>query len=287
MPENDTNLIRLRSALEGFSECAYQLKQEAGFRAVKGSRKRMEEAEADEFHVGRAYACAFLLLVACEDHLQSLARLLSHTPLTQFGIPVLCRATLENAGRAGWLLDQGITAHERMGRGLTVWLTSLQESKEVMQVYDHSEGQKRDEKEIATAITAAESFGFTIGKDRAGRHRIVKEEPLPSATNLAEGVAGPSGRAMYKQLSAATHGTTYGLLSHYDFKKAAKGQLVSPAISLGLLAAIVGTAGVAFAMAFGRQVQLYGWNDDIWRSWSSHGIGVFQQAMRPWVEEPD
>jgi hypothetical protein len=221
--------VRLQSALSGFGQAAHSLKEQNNYKAKSGSRKLREESEGDAYHVGRAYACAFLLLNAAQDHLESMSRLLNHDDLTQYGFPVLGRATIENASRAAWLLNPTIDAKARMGRGLTTWLLSLQESLAVARLTGDREIERRDRSEISAALDIVKSLGFTVGKNQIGQ-KIVKEEPMPSATNLASLTLPKSGMSSYKFLSAASHGTTYGLLMHYDFKRAAEGKPVRPRI---------------------------------------------------------
>jgi len=60
-----------------------------------------------------------LLLVAAEDHLKALCRMLERPAPTAFGPVVLARAALEAAGRAAWLAEPGIGAKRRvLDRGL-------------------------------------------------------------------------------------------------------------------------------------------------------------------------
>lgn len=276
----DGNLIQLQSALSGFGEAARSLKEENAYEAQPGSRKLREETEGDTYHVGRAYACAFLLLNAAQDHLESMSRLLNHDDLTQYGFPVLGRATIENAGRAAWLLDEGIDANARMGRGLTTWLISLQESFVVAELNGDGATMQRDQQEITSALDSAQSLGFTVGKNRQ-RQQIVQEESMPSATDLAVLMLPGSGKSTYKFLSAASHGTTYGLLMHYDFKNAAKGKPVRPQLWLPFLASMLGSAGAAYAVSFQRQVESYGWNSEAWNAWSHYALEVFTKAMEP------
>lgn len=280
---SDANLAAIQSALSGFGECAHSLKKETGYEAASGSRKEQESTEVDAFHIGRAYACAFMMLVAAEDHLQSLSRLLGEVPITQFGLPVIARSALENSAKAGWILDETVDAQQRLARGFTIWLSSLYESKEVLELDGHAAGVERDAKELEASIKAAEEMGLTIVEDRFGRCSV-KEAQMPSSTSLCESLLRGTGKAAFKRFSASTHGTTYALLDNYDFKSASEGQLVKPQISLAMIATICSTAGAAFALAFGRQVILYGWDNEVWSAWSSHALGVFLSPMKDYID---
>lgn len=278
-------LARLQAILAGTAQCADSLKRSYNLEAVESSRMR-EEERVDTELVGRAYACAYLLLVAVQDHLESLSRLLDREPVTQFGFAVLTRAALENASRAAWLLDPDIDVTSRMGRGLTVWADSLRELAEVHDATGDAAAADSARRGIDALRGKVAKHGLEIIEVNRFGVLGAKDHQLPTASKLAADVL-EHGRTDYRVLSAYTHGATYALLQNYDFK--AKGVSAGrvPGVPLSKLAALLSSGVASFCFAFNLQVKAYGWDQETWAAWSRHALESLHVLMIPGLEAED
>lgn len=139
--------------------------------------------------------------------------------------------------------------------------------------------QLKREREVAED---AEQQGFTLSySERKGY--AVAEAPRPSATRLLKDMHGPHGEIAYKILSAATHGTTYGVMQGMEpepSERGTTGQILRPDNKLGLLAFAVPYAGMAYIDAYSTEVELMGWHLPEWASFRLHALKKFRYLLR-------
>lgn len=284
IPIGETDLLpTLKSVLSGLGHFANALHEATNFLPAKSSQAagEFQTTEADRAEIETAYSLAATLLMAAENHLEGVSRLLVE-PLTHYGLFAVCRAAMENSARAWWLLDPEIAVNERAARGLLTRFFSLHEAAQVEELMNPDK--KWHELESvgrAKRVAArARAQGFTVVTNKRGRFGLEGHE-RPSTTALLEAVHDELGAVMYKYLSASVHGTSYALMQEMEFEESARGgmgRIAKPSSDFTMIGASICFAGLTYLFAFDRHVYLYGHHVDEWVSWRRHALKVFRRA---------
>jgi hypothetical protein len=164
---------------------------------------------------------------------------------------------MECAARAWWSLDPKIDLKTRVLRGLLELFHSDWETSRIAPVLES--GQRRIE-EIKRG--AAElSLGIETRR-RDGRIKALGDETFRSFEYVIDDELGDRGVLAYKMLSAVSHGVVFGLLDVSDVVVPPLGGvgIIQPGTLPKSVVLRLQYAVYAFLRAFGRQVQLYGWD---------------------------
>jgi len=238
----------IRSRLQSCINKAEELNQENGEQPAPNSTAAREWALIQEGGMvpPESYRIADVLLVASSDYLSALTRLYVE-PLPSFSCMVLTRSIMENTARVWWLLDNNIDGRERAARGVNEDLRSLYESQELDALLEMSSDPSWIREEL---IAWAIEQGYEVKQDRRGRE-FLQGVDYQSITGLVEGMLGTGGKAAYKYLSAAAHGTVLALWESLTPEMQDRGHEY-----------VVKTAkwsGVSFLAAVEQKARLYGW----------------------------
>lgn len=269
-------ITQLSSALAGLADCAENIKKAQEYEPADGSPASKEWSTTSPFQreIRTCHGSIWLLIMAAQDHVFSLSRLLS-LPLTQFAHMAVIRAAIENAARAYWLLDPDLDLRERAGRGLTERFASLQEMIGVLTLTDAKQAEEK-KRRLAQLISTATELGFSVKKGGHPERYFLAEIRRPSATSLAGSILPETGKAMYKLSSAATHGTTYALMLNYrvepDAEEERRGWITNlvPQLEISSVAVVMSAAAMAFRRAFEKHMNFLGWQSNEWTSYADH-----------------
>jgi hypothetical protein len=219
--------------------------------------------------VRQAHNMASLLLVGADDSARSACTLLSQERTPVYAHMVLARSTLELAGRAWLLVDNGIGIRLRIARGFNDRLYGLGQ-----QDFLPLEGaDKRRALERRTAVFAeGERLGFRKVRDR--RNGPSLEEKRPTATQLvrrllADGKDPQLGGAVYALFSAVAHGTTFGMSKSITLD--APETPTTPGVTWGAVytssrdvCSVLTAMILGIGTAFRARNVLFGWHADEW-----------------------
>jgi hypothetical protein len=268
----DSLIARLGAWLDGYETHSRSSFELYGSGPVVGSLAAVEisssEAQAlspewNQHLVFDAFGMSIFRLHAAADHLHTLSLALGPPPMV-FSVFTLARAVLEIGARAWWLLDPTIGARERAARHLTENLYSFWETAQLGdQMADGGTPQDR----IARTIEWAEQNAFTV-KSAKGRATSI-DEARPSATSLMDQMLPDLGPAAFKGWSAVAHVTTGGMVSAFNFTTSDDGTGSDPSIRSDAIANVIFTVLFAYEKAFGRAVEVLGWDTSVWLGWST------------------
>jgi hypothetical protein len=174
----------------------------------------------DRAPVDGAFGKAALLLLAAEDHLDSLNGMFRPPAEVSVYTPaVILRATLETLGRAHWLLDPSIGVKRRVGRSTT---ETLHQWFFRRQLYRGTERSEYDAEFDRDGLLAwARSMKFTVDKDRDKSPFV--GEARPSSRKAIDRLFSGAAReelpgTIYRATSAVTHGSLHGILDRVEIE---------------------------------------------------------------------
>ena len=229
--------------------------------------------------VVQAYSQAQLLLLAGEDHLRALDRLLRREPLA-FAPVAVSRAAIEVFARAGWLLDSNLDSKNRIARGMTERLHSLRERAKLPA--DYNEPNPPHER-IARIIEGANERGFSLVCDSRGEP-VAVEEKRPSSTDAVDALLSKGGDGLggvlYRITSAMAHGTMFGLLMRFEMEPAENQPITAalPAMRPGNSTLIASAALLAYVRAVDALVARMGWPSP-WPNPFRHPFVTMRQTL--------
>lgn len=277
-------LVQLRSAVEGFLNCADSIRKDSGYEPAPGSTLALEYGEEAALAgdwgprpVNQGASYGAIALFAAREHIKALDRLVDFPPITYSLAPVT-RAAVEACARAWWLLDPEIGARGRVERGMTerlhgLWATSRLPD-EVPRTVDTAG-------RIQSILVEAQSRGLhvvvckgreapAIGSRRPGSRRVVEE--LLDVRGLEwAGVA-------YHYLSAVSHAGADGLMQTMTRVKDSPGWGYQ-STTLSDVGHFLAIPALAFATAFERELVLYGWDTEAWISWKVHAFQTIRSLL--------
>lgn len=237
--------------------------------------------------VADVLSIASMQMAAAGDHVRSLANLLNEPGA--YATAAVARAALETAARAFWLLDPAIGVRVRIARGMTLRLHSLRESLK-LPLQDSVRRHVQDR--IRRIVDGAKTKGLQSGPPGGGKVVWILK-PMPSATDAVGDLFPGSdlGQTAYRDLSAAAHGTLWGLVSMLETRGDPVGvhdNLGAPVLSLGTIITRVGVSVLGFVEAADRQLHLYGWDASGWHAWREPALKCLYAMVRsqPTPEAP-
>ena len=278
----------LRPRLEGFVNCADSYREQHPDPTSPLPTSPMAAEVAQEATLAgappwgddpvyQAYAAAALQLTAAEDYLRGMVRLLEQ-PITIYSLAVVGRAALEACARSWWLHDPAIDHHERVGRAMTERLYAMTEDSKVARHADPT-AVSRLAGRIDGILAAAAALGFRI--DRPERKAPFVGQPRPYSTTLiadllsVRGGGQDLGEVVFRHLSGVHHATIGGLTSPLAEPGHAGSQLLRP----GAITHTVTAVALAYTEAFGRALERYGWDPEMWEQWVRHALGGLYEAV--------
>lgn len=267
---------------------AFKLKPASGSLA---EREQLAGRDISAKYTNVAFSIPSLLIVASEDHVNSL-RLLLHRA-SQFSLAVLARAALEAAARAWWLLDPRIEIDERIRRSMNELLYSGERFVRLEELHEGEDfgGLKRMEE----TAHDAEGIGFEVRRSKRTGFPVAIGDNRPSSGDLIEAMMSEyhstMGPFMWRQLSAVTHSTAFALelgvrMGKHPLDPEMKALV--PRAQTGDLEWPATVAATGHAQAFERMTEMYGWNADSWKKWKNElGIKLVRER-HGWrdVDEP-
>jgi hypothetical protein len=254
------------------SQLEAQLREEAGL-------DEPNTAWGDQV-VASAISQAVASLVAAEDQLVCMEHVLRE-PLTTFGITTLARGVVEACTRAWWLLDPGIDARSRVARYMTDRLETLWEARKLEEVMGAPRVAAARMQDIQTV---AERKNFKVVPEGRKSPPAI-EQPWPWIVRLVEDILGNRqlGRLVYADVSAVGHGRVHGIVQRLDIVN----QLADPTATiqwaranpLKAIGMAVGAAVLAHWAAFGRELELHGWDRAAWHSYTRTAMPIIRRTF--------
>lgn len=228
-----------------------------------------------------SYQFANLLTSAADDHLLTVAGLLSSTVIAipRYGCYTLLRGAVEADARACWLLDSAVSPKRRLGRGFTERLQSLLASKKLSKARrQHAERRIPRLEEAARLLSIAPKYAEIRQPDGTKRQGplIAFGEARPNATALLDKLLPERSRIgrglgafTYQFLSGNLHAAPWALM--FD---AVPGERIDADTTMAItvvnverLMSLVTVAVRVHDMALARIAQLAGGNR---RTWDDH-----------------
>jgi hypothetical protein len=206
-----------------------------------------------------------VFISAARHYLAALSQLIDQDVMALFGFQCVCRALVESAANAWWLLDASIGARERVARAAVARLYSLDELGHV----ERSSGREPAEHEARRLKFRADMPQLGLKEKHSGgnRPKLIGYEGIsrPDLTRLVSqflSVLGLRiGEFWYRTMSGVTHSALYGVLQYMDAERV-EGQeraTLMPRLPIGAVAnaAVLGTAShldsiAHHALLFGR-----------------------------------
>lgn len=183
----------------------------------------LRDCQRDEQVEGTPYLTSMLMvsfyLNHAEDHLRAMARLAGEEQVLM-GCFTLTRPVLGSASRAMWLLDQSVSATERLRRGMNFQLTRLWELRNLLRDHDVSAQQALDASNAATAEDI-ERQARAEGLPRMTKSKLQGDGTTKSAFHIGTAVprdmelirqlmdrepSAPTGSSIFRISSAFVHG---------------------------------------------------------------------------------
>jgi hypothetical protein len=227
--------------------------------------------------VRMTYLLADKLRRAARDYLRSLDRLL-RGEVRSFPSLAVARITVEICSRAWWLLEDGMTARERVARGMTDRLHSLWQRKKLpsaMQAVDPPDPK------IAQISTSAAALNYRyivsptgqpyLDTSRKSATELVQLMVAAMAKDRTGKVGSRLGGTYYRLTSAPVHGTVYGLNILLTTPDRTAGATAAAWVGEPLLVTpsrlalpIAAFAADAYLYIATKQAALYGWPETSW-----------------------
>jgi hypothetical protein len=267
----DAQVEPLRANLLSLLDASRDLRESHGSLATAESPAMAELADEARYSgawgerpVESAHSWAGVLLVAAEDQLRTMCRIVVGEP-TLYGPQSLARSGLEMSGRAYWLTEPGIGVERRITRFATERLFNASELRRL-------KGDVKRATEIEKQVTdTAHSLGLSLLRGKRYTHTHVSEQ-RPSGNEIFQSLLQDIepyglGHTMFSYLSAVDHGTLYGLLQAVGSGEP-EGALRPAMRPLGMNSQatnqLLGIATFGYSFAATRNAELWGWADEAW-----------------------
>lgn len=286
----EAHISPVRDALLDVLKTSEQLNERWGSLPDANSRAMVEIATEGDFvgkspwgdePVRQAHNQGSLLLLAADDCARGTYRLLTGDDTPIYSHVVLARASIEQAGRAWWVLDPEIGVRARIARGANERIHGLTQQT----LLPLEPARRRAVERRAALFEEAGRLGFRKVGDR--KRNPYLDERRPSATSLTRQLLGDDedqelGRVMYGFLSAVAHGTTHGLSQSITLD--APGGPRTPGVTWGAVytgsrdvCTVLTALILALVRAHGARNKLFGWtSDDV----NERYLGAVRQAKR-------
>ncbi len=267
-----------------------------GYQPTAGSRAMAEHAATCHMtaYLGEPTddACTFadLLLLAAEEHFDSICALVEHQRGLLYSDKVLARAGIEACGRAAWLLDSGVVAERRAMRGLTQRFANIKANIDLLKdagVAEHVVDEQRARRD--DVIAACRRAGLSVTR-KDGSAFVGEEAPSERrAMRHLLSAAGDTDLGSFAQtwLSRFVHSDPAGLMEL--FADELPGEVEAPVVvgmvtkalevnsdSVNRLTALCATA---YVTAAGGYVRHLGWDDEEWRKVTLNLRGFVRSAL--------
>jgi hypothetical protein len=237
------------------SQAMTEVAEEQGYR----TRSNWEQPLTDTHMLGG------MTLQAAADYVRGLAELFdsAHPPI--YAHLTLARGALEASVVSSWLSEPGITAVERIKRGLCEFLYSAREVNELNLGADGAA-------KVTWWNGVAHSFGWEVAGSR-GRPTVdaTRRPRIGDEVTRLVGRDGDAriGDVLYSRFSAIDHVTWFGLMSALDIGSAERDERAGTAtvpltIDGGRFAAYVYYVLRVLRAAVRRRLTLMGWADAEW-----------------------
>lgn len=268
-------LVKLGEILAGSWRFGSQFRKDADNRPASGSTGSKFMSEDDDWPTADdAYARGFIYLTIGEDHLFSLSKLVNTAEPSLFGYAPLARSAVEAFARAWWIFDPGIDRATLLIRGVTERIYNLREEVNTLRKAKH-EGADEKEKflrdlEHRCAVAGIEIVNagrlptrFTVGGHKRPASTVLIEQLMKSAGFVE--VA----HIIYHFLSGASKGLWFAQGQQFSvIDPEAEKKLASGQVSLSDIRTPTMTALFAWKDVMGRLIGLFGWKEDLWRTWA-------------------
>lgn len=278
MPHDQKRISDLKSVISNTVRVAEELRGRNMAQPRPGSEAAAELAEEKDFAIESekrpvldCYSVANLRLIAADDELRSVARIMTD-PLPAYAAAALLRTVMEVSSKAWWAYERGIGTRLRVIRGYVDRVTSLIETSRIRV------GEKADKEELVRAKSlerlaivqgSAEAQGFAVKFDKRGGLLHIANEPAPRQTELIRQQLGYTGEAAYRMLSGIAHGVMFGLLwrtQPVEDGGFEGGQYRTPVLEFSDLLRDVAFALTSYRDAIDRQLGLFGWDRTEWEA---------------------
>jgi hypothetical protein len=255
-----------------------QLEQER----IQGSVAGLDEPETawGSNVVQVAINQAVASLTAADDQLIGMQHVLRE-PLTTFGITTLARGVIEASARAWWLLDPSVDVRTRVARSMTSRLETLWYNRRLEEKLDLPRTSAGRMEEI---LAIAPSKGFNAIVERRNAPPAI-EGALPWAARLYEEILGSKklGYGVWADFAAVAHGQVGGVVQRLEVVD----RTMDPdpdiqwarANPLKTMGPVLGAAMLAHFQAFGRELALYGWDQQAWKSYVAGAFPVVRRLF--------
>jgi hypothetical protein len=219
-------------------------------------------------------------LAAADDQLIGMQHLLRE-PLTTFGVTTLARGVIEASARAWWLYDPSVDVRTRVARSITLRLETLWRNKQI-------------EENLDLPRTSAARIGEILGIASTKNFKVVPEgrrsppaidDVWPWAARLYEQILGSKelGYGVWADFAAVAHGQVGGIVQRLeivdrpmDSVAGSQWARVNPLKAIG---PALGASMLAHFQAFGRELELYGWDQSPWKSYVASAFPVVRRLL--------
>jgi hypothetical protein len=128
-------------------------------------------------------------------------------------------------------------------------------------------------------LAAAEALGFHVGRPRRRAPYVEQQRPASTpliADLLSMGGERDLGEVFFRHVSSIRHASIAGLSSPLAEPGNAGSKLLRP----DTITYTVTAAALAYMEAFGRALERYGWDPEMWERWVQHALRDLQQAVQ-------
>jgi hypothetical protein len=224
------------------------------------------------------FSDASVFLSASAEAILAVSRLITDPALGEkgfVGIDACCRASIESAAKAYWIVDPSVTAHDRACRGLLEHLHSALQAERLAKAMGW--GQPVNELGISEASSDLEAkltelgVSITWNRDRTipTLDGITRPSISSQITSLVHATPYSGDKRMvYNLMSASAHATLYGILRVYTpgEKTPAGESTLDRNLDHRIVESSVGVTLMSFLAALKRVVEVMGWN--AWKVWT-------------------
>lgn len=219
-------------------------------------------------------------LAAADDQLICMQHVLQE-PLTTFGITTLARGVMEASIRAWWLLDPSVEVRSRVARSMTLRLETLWRNRQLEERLDLP---RTSASRIDEILAVAPKKSFSVIPERRRTPPAI-EESFPFSVRLYEDILGSKelGYGVWADFAAVAHGQAGGIVQRLDvvdrptdptsdvrWARANPSKAIGPAL---------GAAMLAHLQAFGRELDLHGWDKSAWQSYNASALPVVRRLL--------
>ncbi|QXC61612.1 hypothetical protein KSP35_01825 [Aquihabitans sp. G128] len=220
--------------------------------------------------VESAYGKAALLMLAAEDHLDSLSGLYRPPDAVSVFTPsVILRALLETLGRVRWLIDPHIGVKRRVGRNMTETLHTGHHRRKSFTGEDRKAYDRDFDRESLTAWGQAKKYevakdkdgSWYVGEPRLGTAKAIGRLFSGSARESAPGT-------IFRATSAVSHASIHGILSRVELESTGGGAGSRSMATIGTNDAVaaenLAVALYAYVLVAVERRKLLGWASPEW-----------------------